>query len=473
MPLISALLLSAAALPTAAGEYSSCLTALDTVNCIIEQAEFTRQRNAEIDASIAAVAGARSFEQARNNEIDASIAAVNATRTRQLEIEQNALSARVLAAANAERDRRFAAYQNALATTSVERVAAVRKWDLAMSLTHCKSPRSRTPRCQTERVQKFAKRQNALASASVARVKAEREHQFAAARNAEIEASTAAVARNRAALAVNTTHCNGFEVTPRCQAERNHQLALSLTHCKSANDTSPRCIVERDNAFHIARNAEINHSIAAVAGARALQSAGRATGNNDPLSSALSAYGTIDSPLETGTIGKPELPMQPGPTPARDLKLQHHISTDPCRAAGTLFGPLHFANGLDIDAAMQPELDRLAAVAQTCPGVHIEIHSYSDGSGPAFTNRSMAQARAQAAADYLIAAGVAPNRLAAIGRGALAALPYSKGVNRAYNRRVEFVVKDPAMDAAARRVMWDLAELLDPTYVPAVADLSP
>jgi hypothetical protein len=29
------------------------------------------------------------------------------------------------------------------------------------------------------------------------------------------------------------------------------------------------------------------------------------------------------------------------------------------------------------------------------------------------------------------------------------------------------------MDAVARRVMWDLAELLDPTYVPAVADLSP
>jgi hypothetical protein len=29
------------------------------------------------------------------------------------------------------------------------------------------------------------------------------------------------------------------------------------------------------------------------------------------------------------------------------------------------------------------------------------------------------------------------------------------------------------MDAAARQVMWDLAELLDPTYVPAVANLSP
>ena len=50
-------------------------------------------------------------------------------------------------------------------------------------------------------------------------------------------------------------------------------------------------------------------------------------------------------------------------------------------------------------------------------------------------------------------------------------LPYSKGITGGH--RVEFVIKDPAMDAAARRVMWDLAELLDPTYIPAVAGLSP
>ena len=113
MPLIPTLLLSSRRSASRRRPIHICLTAADSVNCIIEQAEFTRQRNAEIDASIAAVARARAFEQARNAEIAASIAAVNATRTRQLEIEQNALSTRVLAVANAERDRRFAAYQNA------------------------------------------------------------------------------------------------------------------------------------------------------------------------------------------------------------------------------------------------------------------------------------------------------------------------------------------------------------------------
>ena len=626
--LLPTLLLSTAAVfPAAAGPYDICLTAADSVNCIIEQAEFARQRNDEINASIASVARGRAFEQARNAEIAASIAAVNAVRTRRLEIEQNALATRVLAAANSERSRRFAAYQNKLATDSVERVAALRKWELAMSTTHCKSPRSRTPRCAAERAQRFAKRQNALAVASIERVKVERVRQFAAARNAESEASIAAVARNRGSiLAINTTHCTGIEITPRCEAERNREMTLALTHCKTNAGTSPRCAVERDRDFVVARNVEINASIAAVERARAtwadygrIETSAVCDANNcrydegnkqkvaalsaaeyaaltshcvrvpqsprceaerirefaaarnaeinasiaavarnratagdhgrietsgickpyncsmEPaeyamltshcvrrpqsprceaerirefaaarnaeierslaavarnrelerkqaagthpnirthaLNAALSAYGSIDAPLETGAIGGPDLPIEPGPTPAQDLKLQHNSANEPCRPAGQPFAPLPFAKGISVDESMVPELDRLAGIASECAGVRIEVHGYSDGRGSPSTNRNNAQAGAQAVTDYLIAAGIAANRVAAIGRGGMhSVLPYSKNDRQ---RRVEFVVRDPGMDAVARRVMWDLAELLDPTYVPAVAGLSP
>jgi outer membrane protein OmpA-like peptidoglycan-associated protein len=220
---------------------------------------------------------------------------------------------------------------------------------------------------------------------------------------------------------------------------------------------------------------EINHSIAAVAGTRALQrmqAAGKLPiGRNNALNAAISAYGSIDSPLETGAIGIPELPMDPGPTPAQDLKLQHNSANEPCRPAGQPFAPLPFTKGISVDDSMVPALDRLAGIASVCPGVRIEVHGYSDGKGSLSTNRANAQAGAQAVTDYLIAAGIAPNRIAAIGRGGLhSVLPYSKGDRQ---RRVEFVVRDPGMDAVARRVMWDLAELLDPTYVPAVAGLSP
>jgi flagellar motor protein MotB len=513
-------------LPAAAGNYSICLTASDTVRCLIEEVEFARERNTEVDASIARVARARAFEAARNAEIAASIARVQAVRTRQLEIKQNALVSASIAASNVERERRFAARQNELATASVNRVEIERNRQRAASLSPCKSLDDSRPRCEAQRARESAAQQNALATASVQRVNAARERAFAAARNAEIEASIAAVARNRAPnFAYNISHCAQIDTTPRCEAERNRELQASLSHCKSDNDTSPRCVRE----FQIARNAEIERSLAAVARERATRYANLTSittaSVEKPATLSAAEYAALTShcvrvpasprceaerirefaavrnaeiersiaaveaerarreaanpdngnasSLETGTISIPVNPSYEKRSLFND-EFRHDISTAPCRLSGTPFGPLHFAIGAEIENAMRPELDRLADLAHSCSGMRIEVHGYSDGSGSAFTNRSMAQARAQAIADYLVGMGVPPNRVAAIGRGAMEpVLPYSKGIDRAYGRRVEFVIRDPAINAAARQVMWDLAELLDPTFVPAVAGLSP
>ncbi|MEI9902326.1 MAG: hypothetical protein WDN31_22120 [Hyphomicrobium sp.] len=108
------LLISSLAMPAVAGEYSICLTASNSISCVIEQAEFARQQNELVAASIANVERVRAFERARNAEIAASMAAVNAARQSQLEVEQNALADAAMTAAGAERDRRFAPTRTSL-----------------------------------------------------------------------------------------------------------------------------------------------------------------------------------------------------------------------------------------------------------------------------------------------------------------------------------------------------------------------
>lgn len=510
------LLLSSLAVPAAAGEYSVCLTAADSVSCVIEQAEFTRQRNAEIDASIATVARARAFEQARNAEIEASIAAVNAARSfertrneeinasiatvqrarafekarnaeieasiaavnavraRQLAAEQNALATAAIIAANAERDHRFAAAQNALAEQSVAAVKGARKRNLALRLSHCRAADDTSPRCAAERARKFAARQNALAALSIGRVKAVRAREFAAHQNALATFAMHAADTEHARVALNISPCAGAaDTSPRCATEQAQQFALSLTHCKSADDTSPRCDVERIREFAVARNREIDAALAAYQTARSMRAAETHEASADiPVAPHAGETWQLDTDhIDTGALGIPAPSLQPEP----ERTLNHRISAEPCRAAGQPLDALQFAGaGVAIDDAMKPALDRLASIARACPGVRIELHGHSDAGGSVFIGRMLSQARAQSAADYLIGAGIAANRLAVIGHGALEPLvPNTNEANRARNRRIEFSLKDPALEAAAARVMWDLAELLDPTYVPAVARLSP
>lgn len=499
------LLLSSVALPAVAGDYTAtCYTAADSLGCMIEQAEFNRQRNVEIDASIARVdrvrarelalslthcksrysrtprclaeraqrfaanqndlieasiarvAEVRAFEAARRAEADASMAAVEARRTRQLELRQNALIAASMAAAESERQRRFAAHQNALASASVERVAVERSRQLAWQLSPCSSQTDTRPRCEAKRAREFVTHQRALATASMQRVEAERARAFAAARNAEAAASIAAVERNRAVRGIETA-----AIAAPIARMTAQEYAAMTSHCVRA-PASPRCEAERIREFAAARNAEIERSIAAVATARA---------SREAAASRNAEFNTGTSPLETGAISIPTLPRMPEVHAIPDNLLRQDISADPCSVKP--LQPVQFNRGARLDKSITPELDRLAGLAQSCPGMRIEVHGYADGGSP-YNNRNLAQARAQAIADYLIANGVAPNRIAAIGRGGRQSLlPYAEGYDPAFGGRAEVIVRDPSTDAAARRVMWDLAELLDPRYIPAVANLSP
>lgn len=88
-------------------------------------------------------------------------------------------------------------------------------------------------------------------------------------------------------------------------------------------------------------------------------------------------------------------------------------------------------------------LDQLAYVAGRCPNARIEIAGHTDSVGEEDENQRLSEARARAIVDYLVAAGVARDRLTATGYGEtrpIASNDTEEG--RALNRRIEFNVEE-------------------------------
>ncbi|MEL6616135.1 MAG: OmpA family protein, partial [Bacteroidota bacterium] len=89
-------------------------------------------------------------------------------------------------------------------------------------------------------------------------------------------------------------------------------------------------------------------------------------------------------------------------------------------------------------------LNAVATVLQRYPELRIEIGGHTDNVGSDATNDRLSGERAAAAAAYLVASGVASDRLRAVGYGErLPVASNETDTGRALNRRVEFVVLNP------------------------------
>ena len=90
-----------------------------------------------------------------------------------------------------------------------------------------------------------------------------------------------------------------------------------------------------------------------------------------------------------------------------------------------------------------PTLNNLASVAKSCPSFVIEISGHTDSKGTDERNLALSERRAQSVVDFLVDAGVANNRLEAVGYGeSQPVAPNTTKANRAKNRRIEFYVRD-------------------------------
>ena len=101
--------------------------------------------------------------------------------------------------------------------------------------------------------------------------------------------------------------------------------------------------------------------------------------------------------------------------------------------------PVRFAWGSRrIPAGYRPVLDSLATRLAAAPSLVVEIQGHADSTGGRRANLALSRARATAVRGYLLARGVAPERVIAMGFGADRPIADNQtGAGRALNRRVE------------------------------------
>jgi outer membrane protein OmpA-like peptidoglycan-associated protein len=94
-----------------------------------------------------------------------------------------------------------------------------------------------------------------------------------------------------------------------------------------------------------------------------------------------------------------------------------------------------------LDEASYPALDEVVRVLQDNPGFRVEVEGHASSDGLDTHNQTLSEQRATRVVDYLVAGGVARDRLVA--KGFSSSVPVSTNrtaAGRVTNRRVEFVV---------------------------------
>ncbi len=125
----------------------------------------------------------------------------------------------------------------------------------------------------------------------------------------------------------------------------------------------------------------------------------------------------------------------------KDKRLRHDIALSPVASGKTRLLIFFDFNSATLKHESIPELNRAVALMKAQPNMHVTVAGYTDSIGTAAYNQRLSEARAHSVVEYLVAHGIAPNRLTAVGYGEsdpVADNGTEEG--RARNRRVEFQV---------------------------------
>jgi outer membrane protein OmpA-like peptidoglycan-associated protein len=178
------------------------------------------------------------------------------------------------------------------------------------------------------------------------------------------------------------------------------------------------------------------------------QGLGSRRGNKNTAIIAGSAVGGMALGAILGhTICDPRLqPPPPPPVPAPSPPQGKVVVTE--EQIVTL-EPIYFDfDKATIKPVSYPVLDQIVRVMTDRPAIEVRVEGHSDSKGTDAYNRRLSQQRAEAVVKYLVAKGVAPTRLDAVGLGKSRPIAPNENPDgsdnpqgRAKNRRTEFHIK--------------------------------
>ena len=133
---------------------------------------------------------------------------------------------------------------------------------------------------------------------------------------------------------------------------------------------------------------------------------------------------------------------------AAGLDVDSSLEVDPSAVATVLTELLEGTATFEVGSAQLSTdatelLDRAIEILGENPTTRLTVEGHTDDVGSAEDNLALSEQRAQAVVDYLIAGGIAADRLTAIGYGESRPIAdNSTAEGRAENRRIEFVVEE-------------------------------